>query len=80
MLGAEAIATLLAGVGIFMTALGWRWVALVWGYAIVWFLLTDRVKLLGYRILDPVRAEPAPAHEASSTSKETTPGKVTVSL
>jgi H+-transporting ATPase len=54
-LGAEAIATLLAGFGIFMTPLGWRWVALVWGYALVWFLLTDRVKLLGYRILDPVK-------------------------
>jgi H+-transporting ATPase len=52
-LGAEAIATLLAGFGIFMTALSWKWVALVWGYALVWFLLTDRVKLLGYRILDP---------------------------
>jgi H+-transporting ATPase len=53
-LGAQAIATLLAGFGIFMTALGWGWVAIVWGYAIAWFLLTDRVKLLAYRILDPV--------------------------
>jgi H+-transporting ATPase len=58
-LGAEAIATLLAGFGIFMTPLGWRWVALVWGYALVWFLLTDRVKLLGYRILDPAKDTPA---------------------
>jgi H+-transporting ATPase len=54
-LGAEAIATSLAGFGIFMTALGWKWVLLVWGYALVWFVVTDRVKLLGYRILDPVR-------------------------
>jgi H+-transporting ATPase len=52
-LGAETVATLLAGLGIFMTALGWGWVAIVWGYALVWFLITDRVKLLGYRILDP---------------------------
>jgi hypothetical protein len=52
-LGAETVATLLAGLGIFMTALGWAWVAFVWGYALVWFLITDRVKLLGYRILDP---------------------------
>jgi H+-transporting ATPase len=51
----QTVATLLAGFGIFMTALGWQWVALVWGYAIVWFLVTDRVKLLGYRILDPVK-------------------------
>ncbi len=52
-LGAEAIATLLGGFGLFMTALGWGWVALVWGYALGWFLVTDRVKLLAYRILDP---------------------------
>jgi H+-transporting ATPase len=57
-LGAEAIATLLAGFGIFMTALGWKWVALVWGYALVWFLVTDRVKLLAYRILDPADDPP----------------------
>ncbi len=25
----------------------------VWGYALVWFLINDGVKLLGYRILDP---------------------------
>jgi H+-transporting ATPase len=55
----QTVATMLAGFGIFMTALDWKWVALVWGYAIVWFLVTDRVKLLGYRILDPVKANPA---------------------
>ena len=33
----------------------WRWVVLVWGYSLVWFLVTDRVKLLAYRILDPVK-------------------------
>ena len=37
-----------------MTPLGWGYAALVWGYALVWFLVTDRVKLLAYRILDPV--------------------------
>jgi H+-transporting ATPase len=58
-LGAETIATVFAGFGIFMTPLGWGWVAIVWGYAIAWFLLTDRVKLLGYRILDPVPDTPA---------------------
>jgi hypothetical protein len=36
-----------------MTPLGWRYAALVWGYALVWFVATDRVKLIGYRILDP---------------------------
>ena len=52
--GAELIATLLAVYGILMTPIGWRWALAVWGYAIIWFLLTDRVKLAAYRVLDPV--------------------------
>ena len=28
----------------------------VWGYALLWFLVNDRVKLLAYRIFDPVKA------------------------
>jgi H+-transporting ATPase len=30
-------------------------VVLVWVYSLAWFLVTDRVKLLAYRILDPVK-------------------------
>ena len=56
-LGTQALATLIAVYGVFMTPLGWGYAALVWGYALVWFLLTDRVKLLAYRILDPVKVE-----------------------
>jgi hypothetical protein len=29
-----------------MTPLAWSWALFVWGYAPVWFLVTDRVKLL----------------------------------
>ena len=36
-----------------MTPLGVGYAALVWGYAILWFLFTDRVKIWAYRILDP---------------------------
>ena len=53
-LGTQALATLIALLGLFMTPLNWRWALLVWGYALAWFLVTDRVKLLAYRILDPV--------------------------
>jgi len=60
-LGTQAIATLIAVYGLFMTPLGWKWAALVWGYALVWFLVTDRVKLLAYRILDPAKPAAAPA-------------------
>ncbi|MGA3222053.1 MAG: plasma-membrane proton-efflux P-type ATPase, partial [Acidimicrobiales bacterium] len=57
-LGTQALATLIAVYGVFMTPLGWGYAALVWGYALVWFLLTDRIKLLAYRLLDPVKANP----------------------
>jgi H+-transporting ATPase len=36
-----------------MTPLGWGWALFVWGYALAWFLVTDRVKLLAYRVFDP---------------------------
>ncbi len=51
--GTQALATILAVYGLLMPALGWELALFVWGYALVWFLINDRVKLLGYRILDP---------------------------
>jgi len=56
--GTQVLATLIAVYGLFMTPIGWGWALLVWGYALVWFLVTDPVKLLAYRILDPVKAQP----------------------
>jgi H+-transporting ATPase len=53
--GAELIATALALSGILVPRLNWNWVLLVWGYAIIWFLITDRVKLAAYKILDPAK-------------------------
>jgi H+-transporting ATPase len=55
-LSTQIIATLIAVYGVFMTPLGWGWAAFVWGYALAWFLLNDRVKLLAYRIFDPTNA------------------------
>jgi H+-transporting ATPase len=55
--GTQLVATLIAVYGLFMAPLGWSWAAFVWGYALAWFLVTDPVKLLAYRILDPVKAE-----------------------
>jgi H+-transporting ATPase len=52
-LGTQIIATLIAVFGLFMTPIGWEWAAFVWGYAIAWALINDRVKLLAYRIFDP---------------------------
>lgn len=55
-LGTQIIATLIAVYGVFMTPLGWGWAAFVWGYALVWFLVNDRVKLFAYRVFDPTAA------------------------
>ena len=59
-LGTQALATLIAVYGLFMTPLGWGWALFVWGYALAWFLVNDRVKLLAYRIFDPSHAASAP--------------------
>jgi H+-transporting ATPase len=56
-LGTQMIATLIAVYGLFMTPLGWGWALFVWGYALAWFLVNDRVKLLAYWILDRTKAE-----------------------
>jgi len=55
-LGTQAIATLIAVYGLFMTPLGWKYAAFVWVYALAWFLVNDRVKLLAYRIFDSPKA------------------------
>ncbi len=55
-LGTQILATLIAVFGVFMTPLGWGWAAFVWVYALAWFLVNDRVKLLAYRIFDPTKA------------------------
>ncbi len=55
-LGTQAVATLIAVYGLFMTPLGWGWAGFVWGYALIWALLNDRVKLVAYRIFDRTKA------------------------
>jgi H+-transporting ATPase len=52
----QAIATLIAVYGLFMTPIGWKWAGFVWVYALAWALINDRVKLLAYRIFDPTKA------------------------
>jgi H+-transporting ATPase len=54
-LGTQAVATLIAVYGLLMPAIGWGWALAVWGYALAWFLVNDRIKLAAYRILDPQR-------------------------
>jgi len=56
-LGTQLVATLIAVYGLFMTPLGWPLAGFVWGYALIWALLTDRVKLLAYRIFDHAKQD-----------------------
>jgi H+-transporting ATPase len=73
--GTQAVATLIAVYGVFMTPLGWKYAGIVWGYALAWFLVNDRIKLLAYRIFDSPKAEAkpdakvAPAPEAEAAEK-----------
>lgn len=43
-----------------MTPLGWGWAGFVWGYAVVWALINDRMKLAAYWILDRADKGAAP--------------------
>jgi H+-transporting ATPase len=71
-LATQIVATMFAVYGFLMTPLGWGWALFVWGYALAWFLINDRVKLLAYRIFDPIEAEAktkakaAPQHETKA--------------
>ncbi|HXV48128.1 MAG TPA: HAD-IC family P-type ATPase, partial [Candidatus Binatia bacterium] len=51
-IGTQIVATLIAVYGFFMPAVGWAWALAVWGYALAWFFLNDRVKLAAYRIFN----------------------------
>lgn len=56
-LGTQIVATLIAVYGLFMMPLGWGWAGFVWGYALLWFLVNDRVKLLAYKIFDKAKVK-----------------------
>jgi H+-transporting ATPase len=68
-LGTQTVATLIAVYGFLMHPLGWGWAGFVWGYALLWALVNDRIKLLAYRILDP----PKPVAAASKQPEDTRP-------
>jgi len=53
--GTQVLATAICLFGFLVTPLWWGWAALVWGYALVWFLVTDPLKLLAYRYLDTTK-------------------------
>jgi len=52
-IGTQTLATLIAVYGVFMAPIGWHWALLVWGYALAWFLVNDRIKLAAYKVFNP---------------------------
>jgi H+-transporting ATPase len=58
--------------GIFMTPLGWGWALFVWGYALAWFLVNDRIKLLAYHFLDKTKANPKILAQSEKLSSDPT--------
>jgi H+-transporting ATPase len=73
--GTQTVATLIAvyGAGL-VTPLGWMYSGIVWAYAFGWFLLTDPVKLLAYKILDTVEADSASLAGKEAEAKQAAPG------
>ncbi|NNM85888.1 MAG: plasma-membrane proton-efflux P-type ATPase [Phycisphaerales bacterium] len=67
-LGTQVLATFIAVYGFLMPPLGWSLAGFVWGYAALWALATDRIKLLAYRILDPIGAAAKPKHNAMAAT------------
>jgi H+-transporting ATPase len=72
-IGAQTIATVIAVAGILVTPLPWYWALAVWGYAIGWFLVTDRIKLLAYQMLDADRSASVPKAGPSSERDQVDP-------
>ena len=66
-LGTQTLATLVAVYGAdIMTPLGWGWALFTWGYALAWFLVNDRLKLLTYWILDFRKLKATPKREVGT--------------
>jgi hypothetical protein len=70
--GTQIIATCICVFGFLVTPLWWGWAALVWGYALAWFLITDPIKLLAYRYLDATQTT-APRRQDDEDADGATP-------
>ena len=51
-IGTQAVATLIATYGLFMTPIGWGWALVVWGYALAGFVIEDQIKIWALHILN----------------------------
>jgi H+-transporting ATPase len=72
--GTQILATFIAVYGFLMSPLGWKLAGFVWAYALIWALVSDRVKLLAYRIFDPIKLSTKLADkDAPKPDSKTTP-------
>ena len=51
-LGTQAVAVLIVGLGIFVAAIPWWTIGLVWGYCLVFVFIEDALKLAVYRTME----------------------------
>jgi len=51
-LGTQLVAAMIAGFGLLMTAIPWRWVGYGWLYCLAWIVVEDAAKLMVYRHLE----------------------------
>jgi H+-transporting ATPase len=49
----QVVATLIAIYGVFMTPVGWTFALIVWGYALVSFMINDQIKVWLFRKIHP---------------------------
>ncbi len=68
--GTQALATLIAVYGLFMTPLGWKWAGIIWAYALVWFLINDGLKLVAYKVLDATKRAVKPEITAAAKPED----------
>jgi H+-transporting ATPase len=51
-LSTQTLAAFFVGFGIFVTAIPWAYIGLIWAYTLVWMFIADRVKILLYRHME----------------------------
>jgi len=51
-IGTQVVAAVIAGMGWFVTPISWTYVALIWGYCLIWVFIEDGAKLLVYHQLE----------------------------
>ncbi|MFW6102038.1 MAG: plasma-membrane proton-efflux P-type ATPase [Chloroflexota bacterium] len=52
--GTQIIGTLVAVYGFLIYPIGWAWAGIIWGYAIVWMLILNCLKVLVYKLLGKI--------------------------